>query len=123
MPERFLEENRFLFLETGLGANELLLESFTGTEGISQLFSFQLELLSENPRIKFEGLLGQEVSFGVAGMDGQETLPNGLPARLLQPCIMRASTVLPVPLSPLSKIAASAAATFCSASPLVGNPP
>ncbi len=66
MAERYLEENRFLYIESKLGPNELLLESFTGAEGISQLFSFQLELLSQNKRIKFEDILGQEISFGVS---------------------------------------------------------
>jgi type VI secretion system secreted protein VgrG len=69
MPEKYLEENRYLFIQSKLGPNELLLESFTGTEGISQLFCFQLELLSENRRIKFEEILGQEVSFGVQGSE------------------------------------------------------
>ncbi len=72
MAEKFLEENRFLYMETKLGKNELLLESFTGSEGISQLFSFQLELLSENRRIQFEDVLGKEVSFGVVGPDPAE---------------------------------------------------
>ncbi len=69
MPDKYLEGNRFLFLETGLGPNELLLESFTGTESISQLFSFQLELLSENPRIRFDQVLGHEILFGVSPPD------------------------------------------------------
>ena len=72
MAERFLEENRYLYIESKLGPNELLLASFTGSEGISQLFSFQLELLSENRRIKFEDVLGKEISFGVAGADSSE---------------------------------------------------
>lgn len=66
MPEKYLEENRYLYIESKLGPNELLLESFTGSEGISQLFCFQLELLSENKRIKFEDILGKEISFGVS---------------------------------------------------------
>jgi type VI secretion system secreted protein VgrG len=69
MPDKYLEENRYLYTESKLGPNELLLESFTGSEGISQLFCFQLELLSENKQIKFEDILGQEISFGVAGME------------------------------------------------------
>ncbi len=72
MPETYLEENRFLYIESKLGKNELLLESFTGSEGISQLFSFQLELLSENKQIKFEDILGKEISFGVVGSDPAE---------------------------------------------------
>ena len=72
MPDRYLEGNRFLFLESSLGPNELLLESFTGTEAISQLFSFQLELLSENAKIRFDQVLGREILFGVAPPDGQD---------------------------------------------------
>jgi type VI secretion system secreted protein VgrG len=49
-----------------------LLESFTGSEGISQLFCFQLELFSENKRIKFEDILGQEIAFGVSGPEEEE---------------------------------------------------
>jgi type VI secretion system secreted protein VgrG len=72
MAERYLEENRFLYIKSSLGPDELLLESFTGEEAISHLFSFQLELWSENAAIKFEDILGQAISFGVIGPDGCE---------------------------------------------------
>ena len=72
MPERYLEENRFLYIDSSLGADALLLESFTGEEAISHLFSFQLELWSENAAIKFEDILGQGISFGVNGPEGCE---------------------------------------------------
>ena len=73
MSQKYLEENRYLYIESKLGRNALLLESFTGSEGISQLFSFQLELLSENRRIKFEDILGQELSFGVSETEEGES--------------------------------------------------
>jgi type VI secretion system secreted protein VgrG len=72
MAERYLEENRFLYIQSSLGADELLLESFTGGEAISHLFWFQLELWSENAAIKFEDILGQGISFGVIGPSGCE---------------------------------------------------
>ena len=72
MADRYLEENRFLYINSSLGADELLLESFTGEEAISRLFSFQLELWSENAGIKFENVLGQGISFGVVGLEGGE---------------------------------------------------
>ncbi len=72
MSHKYLEENRYLYVESKLGRNEMLLESFTGSEGISQLFSFQLELLSENRRIRFEDILGQDISFGVSGAEEGE---------------------------------------------------
>jgi type VI secretion system secreted protein VgrG len=85
MPEQYAEGGRFLFLETPLGKDALLLESFTGQEGLSQLFSFQLELLSENPRIAFDSILGQKVSFGVNGPAGHDKrLIHGLVSSFTQ---------------------------------------
>jgi type VI secretion system secreted protein VgrG len=72
MADRYLEENRFLYINSSLGPDELLLESFTGGEAISHLFWFQLELWSENAAIKFEDILGQGISFGVNGLEGGE---------------------------------------------------
>jgi type VI secretion system secreted protein VgrG len=72
MSPAYLQENRFLFIETPLGPNKLLLESYTGEEGISQLFSFELELLSEDNKIDFAALLGRKLHFGVAGPEGTD---------------------------------------------------
>jgi type VI secretion system secreted protein VgrG len=69
MAENYLQENRYLFFQSGLGPNELLLGSFAGTEAISSLFSFRLDLFSENPRIKFEDILGKAISFGMLRSD------------------------------------------------------
>jgi type VI secretion system secreted protein VgrG len=70
----YREANRYLFLTTPLGEDKLLLERFSGHEGLSQLFHFQLELLAENSTaVDFEKLIGQKVSFGVQGMDPQYT--------------------------------------------------
>jgi len=65
-------ENRFLFVETPLGPDKLLLESYTGREAMSELFSFQLELVSENLAIDFAKLLGSGITFGVAGLGNAE---------------------------------------------------
>jgi type VI secretion system secreted protein VgrG len=72
MPDRYTQETRFLFVDTPLGPNKLLLESYTGHEAISELFSFQLELLSEDQKINFASLLGSKISFGVNGPDGTQ---------------------------------------------------
>lgn len=85
MPEAYTEQDRFLFLDTPLGPNALLLESFTGQEGISQLFSFQLELLSENRKIAFDAILGQKISFGVKGPSGHnERVIHGIVSAFTQ---------------------------------------
>ncbi len=64
----FLEGNRFLYLTTPLGEDKLLLSGFTGQEGISRLFSYQLEMLAENTTsVDFDKLIGQKASFGIQG--------------------------------------------------------
>src|ERR1700689_5534903 len=66
----YQEGNRYLYLETPLGDSKLLLQSFTGNEGLSRLFDFQLELLADNATtIDFDQLIGQRVSFGVVGAE------------------------------------------------------
>jgi type VI secretion system secreted protein VgrG len=68
----YKEGNRYLYLTTPLGADELLLEGFRGHEGLSQLFRFELDLLAENSTsVDFEKLIGQKVSFGVQGADSK----------------------------------------------------
>lgn len=65
-----LQENRFLFVEAPVGHGKLLLESYTGHEAVSELFSFQLEILSEDQAIDFAEMLGGKIKFGVAGPEG-----------------------------------------------------
>jgi type VI secretion system secreted protein VgrG len=73
----YLEANRYLFLTTPLGADKLLLERFSGQEGLSQLYRFELDMLAENSiTVDFDKLIGQKVSFGVLGMDPQQPAPR-----------------------------------------------
>src|SRR3989442_213999 len=67
----YREGDRFLYLETPLGEDKLLLQSFEAREGLNQLFDVTLELLAENATtIDFDKLIGQKVSFGILG-DGR----------------------------------------------------
>lgn len=73
MPGEYREEDRFLFFQTqSRGPRQLLLDSYTGHEAISELFSFQLELQCEIAGYKFDAILGSGVSFGVSGRGGGE---------------------------------------------------
>ncbi len=73
MPGEYREEDRFLFLQPQSGGPyKLLLESYTGHEAISELFSFQLEILCETAGYNFASMLGRGVSFGVTGRGGGE---------------------------------------------------
>lgn len=83
----YKEAQRFLYLKTPLGPDDLLLAGFSGHEAISQLFEFQLDLLAENAtQVPFDKLLGQRVSFGVAGVETsqQKRHLNGIVSRMTQ---------------------------------------
>ena len=49
----YTQDNRLIAIDTPLGMDVLLLAGFKGIEDISGLFSFELELLSENHNITF----------------------------------------------------------------------
>src|SRR5215472_10612553 len=71
MTPNYETSGRFLYLDTPLGPQKLLLSGFNGTESISELFQFELEILADNATaVPFDKLLGQRISFGVC------VLPN-----------------------------------------------
>ena len=59
----YSQETRPMRVTTALGPDALLLIGLQGTEAISQLFSFRLDLLAENKTdVPFEKVLGQKVT-------------------------------------------------------------
>jgi type VI secretion system secreted protein VgrG len=81
----YSQANAPMELTTPLGPDALLLTGFTGREGISQLFQFQLDLLAENGRdIAFDKLLGQPVSIRLALGGGKNRYFHGIVSRLSQ---------------------------------------
>ena len=71
------QDDRLLAIFTPLGKDFLLLNQFTASEGISQLFSIEAELLHEEDESKFEptvidpkSLIGQGVTITVTAPDG-----------------------------------------------------
>ncbi|HWY56583.1 MAG TPA: type VI secretion system tip protein TssI/VgrG [Terriglobales bacterium] len=80
----FTQENRLIAIETPLGDNVLLLQGFTGREGISRLFSFQLDLLSDNNAISFDDIVGQNVTIGITQADQSQRYFNGFVSRFAQ---------------------------------------
>lgn len=56
------QSNTFVSLSTPLGPEVLLLERLSGVEGVSRLFHFEMELLSEDPEIDFSKIVGQPVT-------------------------------------------------------------
>jgi type VI secretion system secreted protein VgrG len=79
------QDNRFLSIETPLGANKLLLSSFTGREGISQLFNLRLDLFSEDGNINFDQIVGRKVTVGLKLADNEtQRYFNGYVGRFAQ---------------------------------------
>lgn len=58
----YTQANRLLLIESPLPVDELLLVSFEGDEHVSNLFEFQLRVLSGNHDIKPEELIGKPVT-------------------------------------------------------------
>lgn len=71
MAADFIQKNRFISITTPLGPDKLLLRSFSGTEAISKIFTFQLELLSEDHNIDVNNILGQKVTITLNLPEGQ----------------------------------------------------
>jgi type VI secretion system secreted protein VgrG len=85
MPDKFTQAERLIAVDTPLGADRLLLRSFSGAEGISKLFHFQLDMLSEDFNISFDDIVGQNVTVSVKLADGSsERYFNGFVSRFAQ---------------------------------------
>ena len=66
MPS-YLQKHRPLQVTTPLGEEALLVTAFRGTEQLSRLFSFELDLIAENSTlVDFSKLVGNDISLRVA---------------------------------------------------------
>ena len=74
-----------LAVTTPLGEELLLLTGFRGHETVSQLFSFRLDLLAElKTEIRFDRLVGQNVTVRMRLPTGENRYFNGIVSRLSQ---------------------------------------
>ena len=80
----YTQERRLIAISTPLGEDVLLLKGFMGIEGMSMLFSFELDLLSENHHIKFEDIIGKNVTVSIYLADGDKRYFNGIISRFSQ---------------------------------------
>jgi len=74
----YTQEDRLIAIETPLGKDALLLAGFRGTEGISSLFHFDLDILSENHSVVFEDIIGKTVTVSMIMTDGSPRSINGI---------------------------------------------
>jgi type VI secretion system secreted protein VgrG len=83
--EQYTQQNRLLSIETPLGKDVLLLQGLAGHEGVSSLFSYELELLApNNDSISFGDIVGQNVSIAIQLPDGTPRYINGYVSRFAQ---------------------------------------
>ena len=102
MP-KYSQADRPMAVATPLGPDVLLLQQFSGSEALSRLFHFQLELLAESSTdIAFDQILGQSVT--VSAPDARRFAP--LHQRHRQPASARANRSPPpwgAPSSPATR--------------------
>src|SRR5215472_6805833 len=69
----YTQAHRTIAINSPLGEDALLLRSLTGGEGISRLFHFSVDLLSENHSIAHKDIVGKQVTISLyhSGGDGQ----------------------------------------------------
>ncbi|WP_268796893.1 type VI secretion system Vgr family protein [Pseudomonas huanghezhanensis] len=75
----FSAQNRRLFKLTMAlkGGQELLLESFAGSEGLSTDFGFQLDLISDDASVKLKSAIGQAATIEIQLATGGSRYING----------------------------------------------
>ena len=80
----YTQEGGLFKIDTPLGKDVLLLRGFKGTESISRLFSFELDLLSENSSISFPDIIGKNVTISLKQPDESYRYLNGIISRFGQ---------------------------------------
>ena len=81
----YIQADRPMTVTTPLGEDALLLTGFVGREAVSQLFSFQLDLLAENKTVvAFEKLLGQKIALKLSLPGDQRRYFSGICNRVSQ---------------------------------------
>src|SRR5688572_6651059 len=73
----------FSFTVKGLEPNELLVKQLNGIEAISELYQFDIDLVSLNPRVDFDQVIGKDVSLVLQTGEGERRI-NGIACRFEQ---------------------------------------
>ena len=80
----YTQGNRLIAIDTPLGKDVLLLQGFSGHEGISRLFTFHLDLLSLKDSISFKDIVGKNVTIGIRLANNSLRYLNGFVSRFAQ---------------------------------------
>ena len=79
-----LQAARPVEIITPLGDDVLLFHRMTATEELGRMFEFELDLLSKEPDVKFEKILGQNVTIRLTLPGDKKRYFNGLVSRFSQ---------------------------------------
>ena len=87
-PVEVTQTNRLLSLDTPLGQDVLVIERWTGTESVSGLFTYELELLADlqqqqDQKVIPEDLLGKDVTITLELAEGDRYF-NGIVKRFIE---------------------------------------
>lgn len=80
----YSQAGRPMRVDTDLGEDVLLLEGFSGREGISRPFTWELELLSEEPGIDPDDVLRTPMLLTIETPSGEDRLVHGRVRRFVQ---------------------------------------
>ncbi len=80
----FTQDNRLIQVFTPLGKDELLLRGFSGQEGVSKPFNFDLQMHSENHSIDFKAIVGKGAAVRMILPDGKDRYINGVVSTFTQ---------------------------------------
>src|SRR5262245_6190054 len=86
MPDQYTQQSSPMrFKAEALGDDDLLITRLTGSEALSELYSFQLDLLAPLDKpVHFEDVLGQGAAVAIDVAGGEPRFFNGIVARFAQ---------------------------------------
>jgi type VI secretion system secreted protein VgrG len=77
MPDTLTQDERLIAVQTPLGKDYFLLTGISGHEAVSQLFEFDLDMISDDTNVDPTQLVGENVSFLVEPHGGKASYFNG----------------------------------------------
>lgn len=80
----YTQANSYLAVTTPLGADKLLLRTLHGTETISGLFHYTLEMISEDKNLSFDSIVGKSVTVSLGMRNDSTRSINGIVGRFYQ---------------------------------------
>ena len=83
-PNPTSQATRHIAVTTPLGEDKLLLRRIQGTEGLSQIFHYDLDMISTEPELKFDDIVGQPISVRIDLPNGNKRHIHGYVSRFTQ---------------------------------------